>query len=183
MQCCLQCHYRKVAATLEVIDGADAWPVTKACFGFIVATACRFGEGRLATWGEMDLDARIWILPGVRSKTGRDHMVPLSPMALAALDDTRRYADGGPLVFPSPRGKEMSNSTMSKLLRENGIAAVPHGFRSSFRSWRAEQGVSREIAEAALAHSAGAVERAYQRSDLLEARRQVMNDWSAYLAS
>lgn len=175
--------HREVAAALATVDGTDAWPATKACFRFIVATACRSGEVRLATWDEMDLDARTWTMPAVRSKTGRDHLVPLSPMAVAALDDTRRHADGGPLVFPSPRGKELSNSTMSKLLRENGIAAVPHGFRSSFRSWCAEQGVSREIAEAALAHSAGAVERAYQRSDLLEARRQVMNDWSAYLTS
>ena len=86
----------------------------------------------------MDLDARIWILPGVRSKTGRDHMVPLSPMALAALDDTRRYADGGPLVFPSPRGRALRQKHLSELLRAPQVDAVPHGFRSSFRDWAAE---------------------------------------------
>ena len=103
-------------------------------------------------------------------------------MALGALDDALAYADGSGLVFPSVRGKAMSDATMSKLLKENNVASTVHGMRSSFRSWCADTGVNREAAEMSLGHVTGAVERAYQRSDLLESRRVVMTDWADYLA-
>ena len=89
------------------------------------------------------------------------------------------------LVFPSPTGRVLSDSTLSKLLRELGIGAVPHGFRSSFRDWAAERtDVPREVCELALAHvNSDRVEAAYRRSDLFERRRQLMQDWSDYLAA
>ena len=173
--------YSEVAAALAVIDGsARAWPVTKACLRFIVATACRSGEARNAKWTEIDRDRETWEIPAERTKSGRPLVVPLSKMALAVLDEVSSYAHGE-LVFPSPRGKPLSDATMSKLLKENGIASTVHGMRSSFRSWCAEQGVAREVAESALGHVTGKVERAYQRSDLLEARREIMGDWADYL--
>ena len=87
------------------------------------------------------------------------------------------------MVFPSSRGKPMSDSTISKLLRENDIPAVPHGFRSSFRDWCAENNVERQLAEAALAHSLGnTTETAYLRSDMFELRRGLMDDWADYLS-
>ena len=174
--------YSEVAAALAVIDGsARAWPVTKACLRFIVSTACRSGEARNAKWTEIDRDRETWEIPAERTKTGRPLVVPLSKMALAALDEVSAYADDE-LVFPSPRGKPLSDATMIKLMRENGIASTVHGMRSSFRSWCAEQGVAREVAESALGHVTGSVERSYQRSNLLDARRVVMADWSEYLA-
>ena len=114
-------------------------------------------------------------------KAGKAHRVPLSDAALALLDSVRPLGDGDGLIFPSPRGKMLSDSTVSKLLRENGIDAVPHGFRSSFRDWCAETGKPREIAEAALAHVVQGVEGAYFRSDLFDARRRLMADWAAFL--
>ena len=91
-------------------------------------------------------------------------------------------SDTSGLVFPSVTGRPLSDNTVSKLLRENGVDAVPHGFRSSFRDWCAESGVAREIAEAALAHVVrDSVERAYFRSDVLERRREVMQRWADYL--
>ena len=176
----------EIAEALRIVDGsARAWPVSKACLRFIVATACRSGEARLARWEEIDRDAETWTVPGERSKTQRPHVVPLSKMALAALAEAHRYADGSGHVFPAPtgRGRALSDSGLSKLLRENDIPGTVHGMRASFRSWAAEQGIPREVAEAQLGHVAGKIERAYQRSDLLDARRKVMDDWSEYLAS
>ena len=86
------------------------------------------------------------------------------------------------LVFPSPRGKPLSDATISKLVRENGINDVPHAIaRACYRSWCADVNVSREVAEACLAHVVKGVEGAYQRSDLFERRRLVMQKWSDYV--
>ena len=98
-------------------------------------TAARSGEVRLATWDEMDLDAGVWTIPAARMKAKRNHRVPLSGRALTILHDVQRLSDRTGLVFRSPRGKPLSNMTLSKLIKELGIAAVPHGFRSSFRDW------------------------------------------------
>ena len=85
--------------------------------------------------------------------------------------------------FPSIRARVLSDSTLSKLLRENKIDAVPHGFRSSFRQWAAEKtNIPREVAEEALAHvNPNKIEAAYQRSDLFEQRRGLMSLWAQYL--
>ena len=107
--------------------------------------------------------------------------MPLSTPALAVLDEARELTGGVGLVFPAPRGKPLSNATMSKLCKENNVGCVPHGMRSSFRDWCDESGVPREVAEAALAHTVKGVEGAYARSDLLERRRQLMEKWGHYL--
>ena len=89
------------------------------------------------------------------------------------------------MVFPSPTGRVLSDSTLSKLLRELGVGAVPHGFRCSFRDWAAERtDVPREVCELALAHvNSDRVEAAYRRSDLFERRRQLMDEWASYVGS
>ena len=116
-------------------------------------------------------------------KAKRDHRVPLSWRALAILRDVQSLGAGAGLVFPSPRGKPLSDMTLSKLIKELGIAAVPHGFRSSFRDWAAEQTTTpREVVEAALAHTVrNPTEAAYARSDLFDRRRRLMDDWAGYL--
>ncbi len=185
--------YRDVSDALARIEASQAWPMTKACLRFIVLTACRGGEARGATWDEIDLDAATWTIPGERMKMGREHRVPLSPAALAVLEGCKAFRgrqvpaarerrQNSPLVFPSSRAGRIGDSTLQKLLRANGIDCVPHGFRSSFRDWCAETGKPRELAEAALAHIVGGVEGAYFRSDLFEARRRLMADWTAFLA-
>ena len=170
----------EVSAALDKLNALPrAWPPTVACLRFLAATAARSGEARFATWDEIDLEARTWTVPAERSKTSREHVVPLSSAALEALDVARLYSGGSGPVFASPAGKPLSNGAMSKLTRPYGY--TPHGLRASFRSWAAENGVPREVAEAALAHSAGSLARAYQRSDLLAARREVMEAWARYI--
>ena len=120
--------------------------------------------------------------PGDRTKTGSEHRVPLSRRAIAVLREARVFRENN-LVFPTATGRTMSDSTLSKLLRELGIAAVPHGFRSTFRDWCGEMtNAPREVAEAALGHKVGnVVEQADARSDLFEKRRALMESWARYL--
>ena len=173
----------EVADALATVTATDAWSGTRLAFRFLVLTAARNGEVRGATWDEIDLDATLWTIPATRMKAAVEHRVPLSDAALAVLDEARAIADPGGLVFPSVTGRPMSDSTLSKLLRENGVSAVPHGFRSSFRDWAAEcTPFAREVMEAALAHRVpDAVEAAYFRSDLLDKRRQLMQLWADYI--
>lgn len=153
---------------------------------FAILTAARSGEARGARWEEIDLDAALWTIPAGRMKAKRPHEVPLSPAALALLHearhDARQLRQGTALCFPSPAtGKPLSDVALAKLLRVSGHATV-HGFRSCFRTWAAERGAPREVAEACLAHApeGGAVERAYLRTSMLERRRALMNDWAAF---
>ena len=175
--------YQQVADALATIERGKAWLGTKLAFRFLVFTAARSGEVRGALWDEVDVDSAIWTIPPNRMKAGEEHRVPLSDAALAVLAETHEISDSSQLLFPSLSGKLMSDSTLSKLLRVRGIAGVPHGFRSSFRDWAAEQtSFPREVMEAALAHQvANKVEAAYFRSDLLEKRRQLMQQWADYL--
>ena len=181
-------HFRalphgEVGAALDAIRASRAWPATKLAFEFLVLTAARSGEVRHATWREMDLGAQTWTVPGNRMKSGRTHRVPLTPRAIEVVCEARRHAGGDGLVFPSPTNRALSASTLSKLLRENDVAAVPHGFRTSFRVWCGDTGVAREVAEAALAHVVrDKVEAAYARGTLFVRRREVMERWARYLA-
>jgi len=133
-----------------------------------VLTATRSGEVRLATWDEIDVAGRVWTISAQRMKAKREHRVPLCGRALEILDAARALGDGGPLVFPMRSARAISASTLLKLLNDLRIAAVPHGFRSSFRDWAAEEtDHPREVIEAALAHVVqNKVEAAYARSDL-----------------
>ena len=174
--------FRQVSKAIQTVEKTDAWELTKACFAFMVLTATRSGESRLATWDEMDLDSLTWTIPAKRMKQDREHRVPLSKAAVTILTRAKAYSHGKGLVFPSSTGKAMSDSTISKLMRENEIEAVPHGFRSSFRDWCAENNVDRQVAESCLAHVVGnATEAAYLRSDMFDLRRDVMNRWADYL--
>ena len=133
------------------------------------------------TWAEVD--GATWTVPAERMKAGKEHRVPLSRAALDVLDAAEAWADSSGYVFPSVMGRMLSDSTLSKLFRELEIACVPHGLRSSFRIWAAEAGVDRILAEHCLAHIEGsASELAYQRSDLFEARRAVMQSWADAIA-
>ena len=173
----------QVSTALRTVAESNAYPLTVYALEFLTLTATRSGEVRGARWEEVDLEAKTWTIPPERMKTGVEHRAPLSSGALAVLDKARELGDGSGLVFPSVRGGQLSDNTLSKLLRENNIKCVPHGMRSSFRDWAAESGASREVAEAALAHTVkNAVEAAYFRSDLYAARVELMQAWSDYLS-
>lgn len=149
---------------------------------FLILTATRTSEVRFATAEE--IEGNLWIIPAERTKTGRLHRVPLTEEALAVIDAARN-SGSQTLLFPTGRGKPMSDATMSGLLKREGYEARPHGFRATFRSWAEEQThASFEAKETALGHQVGSdVERAYQRSDLLDQRRQLLTEWAAFLAS
>ena len=184
-------HYSEVAEAIATVRATSAWEGTKLAFEFLVLTAARSGEVRAATWDEMDIDRATWAVPSLRMKSRKEHRVPLSDRALAVLAEARRITSRPlqrhlhdlPMVFPSLRGKIMSDMTLSKLLRQNGVDAVPHGFRSSFRDWAAETtDAPYAVMEAALAHTvASSTVRAYARSDLFDRRRRLMEEWATFL--
>ena len=177
--------HREVASALETVRTSDAIPVAKLALEFLVLTAARWGEVRWAEWSEIDRNAGVWTIPATRMKAKREHRVPLCRRAVEILD-AARMLDGGasPLVFTRGAGKPLVERWLRQLLQEHEIAAVPHGFRSSFRDWASEKtDHPREVIEAALAHMVlNKVEAAYRRTDLFERRRRLMNDWAAYLA-
>ena len=179
--------YQEVAAALETIDTSNVSLAAKLCFRFLVLTATRSGEARGARWSEINLDAKVWCIPASRMKAGVEHSVPLPVAVVTLLEQAHILRDGSDLIFPSTvkRGTPMSDMTLTKVLRTTGLAArtTVHGFRSSFRDWASEcTNAAHAVMELSLAHKVGSsVERAYARSDLLAKRRQLMDQWAAYL--
>ena len=155
---------------------------------FLILTAVRSGSVRQAEWSEIDLEKALWVIPAEHTKARQEHRVPLQPQAIQLLKSLPAMA-GTNVVFPSPQGKTLSDMAISQLMRgmrERGeltVEAVPHGFRSTFRDWAAEQtAYPDEIRKAASGHTVGdAVKEAYQRSDLLDKRRNLMNAWAKFL--
>ena len=149
---------------------------------FLILTAARSGEVRGATWDEIDLQARTWIVPGERMKAEKAHVVPLQDDALELLEALPQF-EGTAYVFPSSRGGQISDMTLAAVMRRMDVDATPHGFRSSFRDWVSETTAHpHEVAEMALAHTIpSGVERAYRRGDLLAKRSTLMADWARFL--
>ena len=166
---------------------ADREGVSARCLEFAILTAARSGEARGATWAEIDLVGKVWLVPGDRMKRGLPHRVPLSRAALEVLEKVRGLDPA--LVFPSVQrgadgaGKDMSDMVFKALTDRMGRKGfTTHGFRSSFRDWCSESAkADQEVAEAALSHASGnAVSRAYARSDLFDRRRVLMEAWSSF---
>ena len=144
-------------------------------------TATRPGEVRHVTWDEFDLDTAVWTIPAARYKTDTEFRVPLSARAVELLTEARSNGDTG-LVFPSPvTGRAVSENTYVKLLRDLDIPSSAHGLRATFRSWCSDTGVPRDLAEMALGHAVRGVEGAYARSDMLERRHTLMQQWNDYI--
>ena len=177
--------HREVASALRKLRTSNAMPVARLAFEFLVLTAARWGEVRWAEWSEIDQTEGMWTVPETRMKAKREHRVPLRRRAKEILAEARTLDDGAArLVFTREGGKPLADRQLRQLLHRNEIAAVPHGFRSSFRDWAAEEtDHPREVVEAALAHVVkNKVEAAYRRTDLFERRRRLMEDWAIYLA-
>lgn len=149
---------------------------------FTILTAARSGEALGARWSEIDLAAKVWKIPAERMKAGRPHNVPLSSAAAALLAELEagRTCD---VVFPGQKlGRPLSGMAMEMVLRRMEVEETVHGFRSSFRDWAGnETPYPRDLAETALAHVIGdKAEQAYRRSDALERRRVMMEDWARH---
>jgi integrase len=151
---------------------------------FVILTATRTSETIGAEWSEFDLASKIWTIPGVRMKSGKDHRVPLSDRALAILDALPRE---GKFVFAGrKKDKPLSNMAMLELVRGvNGGGLTVHGFRSTFRDWAADRtSYANHVVERALAHTVkDAVEKAYRRGDLFEKRARLMAEWAGFCES
>lgn len=165
---------------LAEIDGMSALTLR-----WLILTACRSGEARGMTWGEVDMDTAIWTIPGSRMKSGREQRVPLSKQCLELLGTVPRFVpDGDDLVFTGRSGSALSDMSLLAVMRRMKVDAVPHGMRSSFADWSAEGAFDPELREMALAHTLGDKTReAYQRGDLLERRRGLMQAWGDFCAS
>lgn len=165
--------------------------VSRLALEFLILTAARTGEVIGATWDEIDIDEGIWTIEASRMKSNRQHRVPLTQPALAILDTLRRHRESDYIFLGMKHNQHISNMSLLQYMRgmrERGLLlvnAVPHGFRSSFRSWAADlTTVPREIAEMCLAHVVGStVENSYQRSDVLNRRRELMEGWAKYCAA
>jgi integrase len=160
------------------------------CLEFVILTACRSGEARLATWKEMDTGRGVWNIPGERMKSKRSHRVPLGGDALALLKALPRFKDSDgndvELVFPGRDvAKPLSDMSLTAIMRRMKLDAVPHGFRSTFRDWAAEKtNYPNEVVEMALAHAIeSGTEAAYRRGDLFDKRGHLMADWEKFLTT
>ena len=177
--------YDKVGDALASVRDSQAGTITKLAFEFLVLTATRSGETRLARWSEIDESKKVWTIPAVRMKAKKEHRVPLTDRSLALLKEAAAFRQpNSDLIFPGTKeDKPLSDMTLSKLLKELSIPAVPHGFRSSFRDWAGEATAHpREVIEFALSHVIkDKAEAAYARSDLFEKRRLLMKDWTDYV--
>lgn len=183
--------YARVPEFIERLRIGPSAPMTKLAFEFLILTAVRSKEARHALWSEIDLAEALWTIPGDdastgrRMKSGRDHVVPLSPRCVGLLVAARQAATGD-LVFPDDAtGKPMSENRFLNARDSMGYdksVCSPHGFRSSFRDWAAEEtDFPSEVVEMALAHAIKSkVEAAYRRGQLLVKRRELMSAWAAF---
>jgi integrase len=173
--------YREIGAFMVELRARTG--ISARALEFTILTAARTSEAIEARWIEINLDDRIWTIPGARMKAGREHRVPLSDRAVEILQALPREGD---FVFPGGRvGRPLSNMAMLELLRDmRGKGSTVHGFRSTFRDWAAEQtSYPNELCEIALAHGVSdKTEAAYRRGDMFEKRRRLMVDWAHYCA-
>ena len=172
-------------------NSSNAGNTTKLALEFLILTAARSGEIRNARWCEVNLEVSpawpcpVWSVPAARMKTKRAHTVPLPNRAIAILGHAKGLSEGSEFVFPgTSQGKTLSDMTLSKLVKQLGFDADVHGFRTSFKTWAQERtDFANEVSEMALAHTIqNKAEAAYARSDLIEKRNQMMDQWAEYLA-
>ncbi|MFA7281798.1 MAG: integrase arm-type DNA-binding domain-containing protein [Sterolibacterium sp.] len=154
-----------------------------AALEFAILCAARSGEVRGATWAEIDMQGKTWVIPASRMKAKKEHRVPLSDAALAVVKKMQK-CQLGELVFPGMKeGRPISDMSMTAVLRRMERRDITaHGFRSTFRDWCSEStAYPRDVCEMALAHAIDSkVEAAYRRGDLLMKRTKLMADWARY---
>lgn len=180
-------NWREVPAFYASLDYADCTPEVRAALRWLILTASRPGNVRMARWDQIDTtEGKVWAIPAEQMKMGEQHRVPLAPAALAILAGMEPLNGQAHLIFGvrKKNGKivPMSLDTMRMLMRRMGRDETPHGFRSSFKDWSLAQGYQDHLSEAALAHAdQNEIRAAYAREDLLEERRPMMEAWAVFV--
>jgi integrase len=177
--------YPQVPDFIERLRASQTGEISRLAFEFLILTASRTSEVLAAEWSEIDGARALWTVPADRMKARRVHRVPLSGRCIEILARAKLLGAGSPYLFPGRSvQKPMSNMVFLMLLRRMEVPITTHGFRSSFRDWAAEAtSLPREVAEMALAHTIESkVEAAYRRGDLLEKRREMMEQWAQFVA-
>jgi integrase len=174
---------REVPAFMQQLRGREG--LSSRALEFVVLTAARTSEVLEARWAEFDLESAVWVVPAARMKARTEHRVPLSSRAVEILTDLKAAKLDPRLVFPGKTGRPISNmSLLMQMRRMKRDDITAHGFRSTFRDWCADRGVARDLAEVCLAHAISSkAEAAYLRSDVLERRRPIMQDWADFCSS
>jgi integrase len=175
--------WQKVPSFAKQVRATSSTEAVRFALEFALLTAARTGEAIGAQWSEVDMGTSTWTVPSGRMKGRREHRVPLSEPALQILRECRERWPNSEFIFPGrDESKPLSNMALLMLMRRLGRKEVPHGLRSSFRDWAADNRKDRELAEAALAHLLpDRAEAAYRRTDLFEARRGLMSEWAAFV--
>jgi integrase len=168
--------------------------VSALALDFCILTAARTNEVLGARWDEIDSD--MWTVPPERMKKKREHKVPLSADATAIVDKLRRINGNREFIFANPlRGTRMSDMAMLQMLRglreHSEIVGTVHGFRATFSTWSNEQKsedgkpkYDRGAVDFCLSHiNKDRVEAAYNRAEVLDARRVILADWAEFLKS
>jgi integrase len=175
-----------VPSFMRRLQASNSEALVRLALEFLILTAARSIEVRMARWAEIDLETATWTVPAERMKMGVEHRVPLSERCVERLEMARALSPKSEWVFPSrkARGKPLSNMALPMLLRRLGRTETVHGFRSSFCDWPMETtSFSYEVREAALVHQIeNETERAYRRGDLFAQRRDLMAAWAGFLA-
>jgi integrase len=177
--------YKDVPAFLEKLDNSDTdGELARLGLEFLILTAVRTSELLNAQWLEIDSEANIWIIPAERMKASREHRIPLSPRCMIILQRAKALGCGSTYLFPGRNiQKPFSNMVFLTMLKRMEVPFTVHGFRSNFRDWVGETtNYPRDLAEMALAHTIkNKVEAAYRRGDLLDRRREMMDDWAQFI--
>jgi integrase len=180
-------NFQQISELVRLVKGCSSLPISRLAMEFLILTASRTKEVLEATWHEIDEGKNLWVLPGERTKTGREHRVPLTPRLKEILSEAKNLSPHAELIFASPTtGLSLSYNTLLHVLQKRiGSEATVHGFRSSFKDWAAETtNFSHEVSEMALSHNiSNPVEAAYRRGDLLEKRRELMNAWENFVCN
>ena len=175
--------YPEIAAFVSALRQQEG--VSARALEFAILTAARTGEVIGARWEEINLAENLWTIPAHRMKAGKEHRVPLSPPALAIVEDLAKVRESDFVFMGGRHGRPISNMSMLMLLRRmDRDDLTVHGFRSAFRDWAAERTTfPAEVAEMALAHTVSdKVEAAYRRGDLFQKRRQLAEAWANFCA-
>lgn len=180
----LAAPYSEVAGVIQRVRNSASQEIVKLAFEFTVLTAARSGETRGAEWSEVKWDDRLWVIPASRMKAKKEHRVPLTARCIEILKAAHALTGKADLVFCSPTTKKpFSDAVFTSLLHKGlGLKYTMHGFRSSFRDWGGEKTTNaRELLEVSLAHLPGdQTEQAYWRGDMIERRRQLMEEWCSF---
>jgi integrase len=173
--------YREIGAFMARLRGLQT--IDARALEFTVLVAARSGEVLGARWEEVDLAAKIWMVPAIRTKARRDHRIPLSGAVVALLKNLPE-PHVGPL-FPGRGDRPINRNRLLEVLRQLNPGVSVHGFRSVFRDWAGDcTTYSRETIEAALSHVVGdRTETSYRRGDALQKRRALMESWATYCAA